>query len=322
MNRIDRLSAILIQLQGKKVVKAAEIADRFNISLRTVYRDVKALQEAGVPVGAEAGTGYYLVDGYHLPPVMFSREEAAALLTGEKLMEHLSDHSNRKQFSNAMQKIKAVLRGSEKDFLESLEDNIAVVSRKVPVAAEFPNRFMSDIQHALGKQLVLQLDYFAYHNDTLSHREAEPIGIIFMTGNWHLIAWCRLRNGYRDFRMDRIRNLSLTSTQYDRTKHMSLQDYIDRYAESEKPSHLVKLRSAITTARNVGENKYYYGFVSEEIIGEEIEMTFLVPCLKWFGRWLLMWGNKVEIVTPQELSTEMRRLAQILQEHYLVHTFQ
>src|SRR4051812_5959941 len=198
MNRIDRLSAILIQLQGKKVVRASEIADRFNISLRTVYRDVKALQEAGVPVGAEAGTGYYLVEGYHLPPVMFSREEAAALLTGEKLMTHLSDHSNRKQFSNAMQKIKAVLRGSEKDFLESLEDNIAIVSRRPPVADEFPNRFMSDIQHSLGKQLVLQLDYFAYHNDTLTQREVEPIGIVFMGGTWHLIAWCRLRKGYRD----------------------------------------------------------------------------------------------------------------------------
>ena len=102
MNRIDRLSAILIQLQGKKVVKASEIAERFNISLRTVYRDVKALQESGVPIGAEAGTGYYIVEGYHLPPVMFNREEAAALLTGEKLMEHFSDRSNRQQFSSAM----------------------------------------------------------------------------------------------------------------------------------------------------------------------------------------------------------------------------
>jgi len=80
MNRIDRLTAILIQLQSKKVVRAEEIADRFEISLRTVYRDVKALMEAGVPIGSEAGTGYFIVDGYHLPPVMFNQEEASALL--------------------------------------------------------------------------------------------------------------------------------------------------------------------------------------------------------------------------------------------------
>ena len=317
MNRIDRLSAILIQLQGKKVVRASEIADRFNISLRTVYRDVKALQEAGVPVGAEAGTGYYLVDGYHLPPVMFSREEAAALLTGEKLMERLSDHSNRKQFSNAMQKIKAVLRGSEKDFLENLEDNIAVLSNRGSVTDEFPNRFMSDIQYGLGKQLVLQLDYFAYHNDTLSRREAEPIGIIFMSGNWHLIAWCRLRNGYRDFRMDRIKNLTLTDTPYDKSKRITLKEYMDRYGQIESPTHLIKIKVPLAMGRRVGEHKFYYGFTEELVTGEFMEMTFVVPCLKWFGRWLLQWGKNAQILTPEELKTEMKMLVEDLREHYL-----
>jgi predicted DNA-binding transcriptional regulator YafY len=87
MNRIDRLTAILVQLQSKKVVKAHEIADRFEISLRTVYRDVRALEEAGIPIGAEAGKGYFILDGYHLPPVMFSQQEANALVLGSKLIE-------------------------------------------------------------------------------------------------------------------------------------------------------------------------------------------------------------------------------------------
>ena len=231
MNRIDRLSAILIQLQGKKIVRAAEIAERFQISLRTVYRDVKALQEAGVPVGAEAGTGYYLVEGYHLPPVMFNKEEAAALLTGEKLMEQLSDQSNRRQFGNAMQKIRAVLRGSEKDFLESLEENIAVISRRPPPAEEFPNRFLSDIQYALGNHVMLKMEYFALHNEALTQREIEPIGIIYMMGYWYLIAWCRLRHAYRNFRMDRIRNIVVTCISYDRARHISLKEYMEKYAE-------------------------------------------------------------------------------------------
>jgi predicted DNA-binding transcriptional regulator YafY len=317
MNRIDRLSAILIQLQGKKIVRAAEIAERFNISLRTVYRDVRALQEAGVPIGAEAGTGYYLVEGYHLPPVMFSREEAAALLTGEKLMAKLSDHSNRKEFSNAMQKIKAVLRGSEKDFLESLEDNIAVVNRRPPVGEEFPNRFLSDIQYALGKQLILQLDYFALHNETLTKREVEPIGIIFMTGYWHLIAWCRLRHGYRDFRMDRIKNVVVSADSYDRARHISLKEYIDRYGEYEGQAQLVKIRFEKTFVRRIGDQKFYYGFVEERTVGECIEMTFLAPCLDWFGRWLLLWGTAPEIVVPAELTEKMRLLATEIKHHYL-----
>ncbi len=118
MNRIDRVSAILIHLQTKKIVKAQEIADRFSISLRTVYRDIKALEESGVPVGGEAGVGYQLMEGYRLPPVMFTKEEAIAFLTAEKMVEKLTDASSKKHYKEAMLKIKAVLRYSEKDLLE------------------------------------------------------------------------------------------------------------------------------------------------------------------------------------------------------------
>src|SRR3981189_3616994 len=117
MNRIDRLTAILIHLQSKKIVKAEEIANRFEISLRTVYRDVKALMEGGVPIGSEAGTGYFIVDGYHLPPVMFSQEEASSMLLAGKLVERMSDQSVRKAFESALLKIKCVLNDTEKSNL-------------------------------------------------------------------------------------------------------------------------------------------------------------------------------------------------------------
>src|SRR6187397_1035701 len=107
MNRIDRVSAILIQLQSRRVVKAQDIADRFNISLRTVYRDIKALDEAGIPVTGEAGIGFSIMEGYRLPPVMFTREEATAFLTAEKLVEKLTDASTREIYQAAMFKIKS-----------------------------------------------------------------------------------------------------------------------------------------------------------------------------------------------------------------------
>src|SRR5438105_10442497 len=129
MNRIDRLHAILTHLQSKRKVTAQEIADRFEISLRTVYRDVKALDESGVPVIGEAGSGYSIMEGYRLPPVMFTQEEAAALLLGAKLAEQWTDASIKKHFNAALYKIKAVLRTSDREHMDHLDDHIAVLSK-------------------------------------------------------------------------------------------------------------------------------------------------------------------------------------------------
>ena len=93
MNRFNRVTAIFIQLQSKKIVRAKDISDRFNVSIRTIYRDIQTLTEAGVPIGSEAGVGYYLADGYRLPPVMFTKEEVTAFLTAEKLIEKFTDNS-------------------------------------------------------------------------------------------------------------------------------------------------------------------------------------------------------------------------------------
>ncbi|NSL88995.1 helix-turn-helix transcriptional regulator [Chitinophaga solisilvae] len=319
MNRIDRLTAILIQLQGKKIVKAAEIADRFNISLRTVYRDVKALQEAGVPIGAEAGTGYYIVDGYHLPPVMFSKEEAAALLTGEKLMERFSDHSNRKQFGLAMEKIRSVLRGSEKDYLESLEENIAVISNGIPTEEEgFPNKFMSDIQQALGLHQVISMEYFSFQEEVATRREVEPIGIFHSANKWHLIAWCRLRQGYRDFRIDRIRKLSVTSTYYKKDNRLSLQEYLKQKKQhSPDDPILIKISLDKDLMRYVRDQKYYFGLMDETVKGDRVELTFLQPYLNQMARWLTMFGSRVDILEPESLRQVMRDHIADLQNHYL-----
>ena len=93
MKRFNRVIAILIQLQSRKIVKAKDIADRFKISIRTVYRDIQTLEEAGVPIASESGIGYSLMEGYRLPPVMFTNTEAIAFITAEKLIEKFTDKS-------------------------------------------------------------------------------------------------------------------------------------------------------------------------------------------------------------------------------------
>ncbi|WP_298503499.1 HTH domain-containing protein [uncultured Maribacter sp.] len=135
MNRLTRLTSILIQLQSKKVIVAKDIAERFEISLRTVYRDIKTLQDAGIPIGSENGIGYFLVEGFSLPPIMITEEEANALIISEKLIENQGDSSLRKDFSSLLFKIKAALRTLQKENIELLEKRISPSYLKEPLKA-------------------------------------------------------------------------------------------------------------------------------------------------------------------------------------------
>lgn len=120
MNRFDRVTAILLQLQAKRKVSGSTLAEQFGVSLRTVYRDLRTLEEAGVPLLGEPGIGYSLAEGYRLPPAMFTREEALALLTAEKLAARLTDAPTAHLSSAAMDKVRAVLRRPDRDHLDQL----------------------------------------------------------------------------------------------------------------------------------------------------------------------------------------------------------
>ena len=159
MNRIDRLSAILIQLQSKKIIKAKEIAARFGITLRTVYRDIRALEEAGIPIGSEPGKGYFIVEGYFLPPVMFTKEEASALILAGKLLDTMSDESVSNEFTSALYKIKSVMKHSDKNFLENLESNVMVWNM---VKERYKtNKYLLPVKKAVADKRVIKINYIS-----------------------------------------------------------------------------------------------------------------------------------------------------------------
>lgn len=316
MNRIDRLTAILIQLQSKRVVRAEEIADRFEISLRTVYRDVKALMEAGVPIGSEAGKGYFIVEGYNLPPVMFSQEEASALLLAGKLVEKMTDQSIRKAFDSALLKIKAVLKDTEKDHLETLESNIEVASYWSESESPLPNRFLSDIQYTVVNKEVISIEYCATYSNEITKRHVEPIGLFYYGAAWHLIAWCQLRNGYRDFRIDRIRDLKRTDKKFDGQNLLSLQDYLKTVTQANDDLQKVVVLFEKKVTKYIGTQKRWHGFVSEEDLGTHVRMTFLTGYFRSMSRWLLSFGNMVSVESPDHLKSCIIELVEELNSHY------
>lgn len=317
MNRIDRLTAILIHLQSKRIVKAEEIADRFEISLRTVYRDVKALMEAGVPIGSEAGKGYFIVDGFHLPPVMFTQEEASAMMMASKLVEQMTDKSIQRTFESALMKIKSVLHDSEKDHLETLQTYIKVFNSPQAKPAEFPDHFLTDIQKAVVNKNALRMDYYSNNQGELTERVIEPIGLFYYSFAWHLIAWCRLRNGYRDFRTDRIKSLTDTGTTFDARNLFTLQEYLHSLKQANKDMQEVKLLFDKPVSGYMMHARLYYGFVSEEDLGDRIRMNFLVGSLRNFCRGVLMQGSTVEIESPEEAKVIAQELVEELNAHYL-----
>jgi predicted DNA-binding transcriptional regulator YafY len=222
MNRIDRLFGILIMLQSRKYVAADKIADRFGISIRTVYRDIKALGEQGIPVSFEANKGYFIVPGYFLAPVSFSTEEANALLLMEHLVSGFADRSIQKHYSDALNKVKSVLRGQQKERLEMLGENIRL---------QLPDRLVNDYEHlsvlqnAISQKRILEITY-TNSSGQESKRSIEPLGLIFYAFSWHLIAWCHLREEYRDFKVSRIGRIIQTDNPFRITSHIALDDYM------------------------------------------------------------------------------------------------
>lgn len=312
MNRLDRLTAILIQLQSKKIVRAKEIADRFDISLRTVYRDIRALENAGVPIGAEAGLGYFIVDGYHLPPVMFSKEEAGAMLVSAKLAEGFADRKTKASHQSALYKIQATLRSTEKEFLESLSASIKVFDY-FPVPERNHNH-LEGIQQSLSSHKKIKIQYSNTKGEG-SSRLIHPIGLCFYGSAWHIIAFCELRKDYRDFRTDRITAFELTELSFDPSKYISMNQYFE---DSKKQEALEKitLRFSYDIRTKIGEQKYYMGFVEEKMLDNELEMHFLSSHLKAFSRWILGFGKAVTYIYPESLREKTEALVQELHEHY------
>ena len=126
LKKIDRITTILTQLQSKPIVRAQDLAEKFEVSIRTIYRDIKTLENAGIPIIGEAGNGYSLMDGYKLPPVMFTKDEVLSFITAEKLMQHFSHESLGAHYKTAMEKLRSVLKYSDKKLLENIEKQIDI----------------------------------------------------------------------------------------------------------------------------------------------------------------------------------------------------
>jgi predicted DNA-binding transcriptional regulator YafY len=312
LKKINRIVAILTHLQAGKNVTAQALSDRFNVSLRTIYRDMRTIEEAGVPVIGEAGLGYSIMSGYRLAPVMFTREEAGSFIAAEKLMQHLTDETLGKHYESAMYKIKAVMRATDKERLEALEQSIEVRPREEMFNDNVPHA-LATILEAIADRTQIILTYQAQYQEP-SVRHIEPVGIFHESGFWYFTGYCILRQAYRQFRLDRIIMLSGTDKAFTKA-HPSLQEV--RSSDHSLPITKVRILASKNIAQYMGVSKYNYGFVKEEESGDKVIMHFETRYLEYgFDRWLMMYADECEILEPSLLKERVSTLLHKIQQKH------
>ncbi|MFN8661016.1 MAG: YafY family protein [Thermomicrobiales bacterium] len=206
MNRTDRLYALVEELRARapRPMRAAELAARFEVSTRTIERDLLALQEAGVPIWAQPGPGggYSLDPDTTLPPLNLTPEEAVALATALTAMPAMPfAHAGR----SALGKLVAVMAAAPRDTAAHLASRIRIT----PLAEQPASRVWDTVQEALLRPEALRITYQDRNGET-TERTVEPAGLLGTSNGWFLVAWCRLRRGARTFRLDRMTNAART----------------------------------------------------------------------------------------------------------------
>jgi predicted DNA-binding transcriptional regulator YafY len=312
MNRTDRLLALVLELQRRGIRRAEDLAARFEITKRTVYRDVQALCEAGVPIVSLPGQGYSLMEGYFLPPLSFSTDEATMLLLGSDFVAQHFDSQYQVAAKSAARKIEAVLSGKLRAEVRDMQNSIAMVPM---TANETENETLRKLRRAIIERKTTRLDYQALFAkgkaNTRTTREVDPYGLVHYTGNWYLIAYCHLRQDMRYFRLDRIVSLSISDRTFIRPANFSM----EQLDEDDRRTVVIKAIFDNDIADAVREWRSYY---LEEMrdTPDGLLVTLRVHYEQEVLNWLLGWGGGVHILEPESLRKHFIEAARkILAKH-------
>lgn len=317
MNRTDRLLAIVLELQRNGSRRAEDLAATFETSKRTIYRDVQALCESGVPVIAQAGIGYSLVEGYFLPPLSFSTDEATMLLLGSKLVADHFEAQYREVSQSASRKIEAVLSAKLRGEVNFLRDSIAFVAPET-LASSASAKFLPTLRRAIIEQKTIRFHYHTRYSMDRSNakktREANPYSLLHYGDAWYLNGFCHLREEIRQFRLDRLSDLELLDKSFTRPA-----DYKMEPPEDSGRQVIVHALFDPDTAPWVRESRSYY--ITEMKDDPEGHPGCLLVTMKAHFEtelvsWLLSWGAKVEILEPESLKRRLADAARKIYEKY------
>ena len=307
MNRTDRLLAIILELQAQGSLRAEDLAAIFETSQRTIYRDMQALTEAGVPVVSMTGQGYSLMDGYFLPPLRFSTEEAIMLLLGSNSIAQSFDEHFRRAAASASRKIEAVLPEPLRAEVREVQDSIMLI---VEAANEQESEWLRQLRRAILERRRVRFRYYTRSREGAAQtRDVDPYGLVNFGGAWYLVAHDHLRHDLRHFRLDRMETLSLLTQHFARPVDFRMKP---RNLEHDRPL-VVRVLFDRDVARWVREARNFFA-VQEEDTPDGLLVTLRVREADEIVPWLLSWGGRVCVLEPAEVRQRLRDAAQAILE--------
>lgn len=314
MNRMDRLLAIVLEMQAKKQVRAEDLAAAFETSKRTIYRDITALSESGVPIVAVPGQGYSLMDGYFLAPLTFTSDEAMMLLLGTGAAAPHFDEQYRSAAQSARQKIAAVLPEALRHEVDALESRIQFMVFTPPMAQEV----LPQLRRAIIQSKTVQFLYRSRYTGAGEHphemrlRKADPYALTHIGGGWMLTAYCHLRQAVRHFRLSRMEDTTILSESFTRPA-----DFKMTMGAEETRAVTVRLLFDHEVAPRVRESPSLYQ-VEEDDQAEGLSVTLRVRQIEDVMSWLLSWGAHVRVLEPDALRSALAREAEAMLTQYLI----
>ncbi len=291
MNRTDRLLAIILELQAKGHLRAEDLAAIFETSKRTIYRDMQALTEAGVPIVSMTGQGYSLMEGYFLPPLRFTTEEAIMLLLGSDNIARSFDEYYRRAAASASRKIEAVLPEPLRAEVREVQDSVRLIGE---AANEQEVELLRQLRRAILERRRVRFRYYARSREGAAQtRETDPYGLVNINRVWYLVAHDHLRHDVRHFRLERMENLTLLDKHFARPSGFQMKP---PDVERDRPL-VIRVLFDHDVARWVRESRNYF-VVREEHTAEGLLVTLRVREADEIMPWLLSWSGGVRVLEP------------------------
>ncbi|MEW6241649.1 MAG: YafY family protein [Chloroflexota bacterium] len=299
-NTATRLITLIFLLQNRPGQKASELAEKLGVSLRTIHRYFEMLDEMGIPVYSERGPygGFSLVRGYKMPPLVFTLEEAVAVVLGTGLVEELWGELYRESARGALAKLENLLPEEQvREVAWARGSLVATGMHRADLKAQTPA--LEKLRRGIRERRSVSMKYQSSQVPHPTERELDPYALVHRWGWWYAIGFCHVHREVRTFRVDRIAEIALLDTAFTPLPDFDLQDFLKNDLQTQ-PQIIARLRFDSASAHVVAGNQSYWQTVEPQADGS-VEVTFTAPTLEWAASTTLAYGPAVEVMEPADL---------------------